>query len=218
MKQKQMYITEANIKQYTDYLKNEERAANTIEKYTRDILAFAEFLQGAAVTKELAIAWKNKLRETLQPASVNSMLAAVNGLFEFFKLDIKVKQFKIQKKTFLSGEKELTKEDYRKLLETAKSQGNARIYHVMQTICATGIRVSELCYITVEAVKNGQTEVTNKNKTRTVFIPDDLKKSLLRYAKQCNITDGSIFVTRTGKPLNRSNIWTAMKKLCEEAG
>ena len=217
MKTKNIFITAEKINKYIAYLKNEEHADNTVEKYARDVRTFADFLNGEAVTKELAVAWKNKLKETHAITSINSMIAAINGFFDLFKIDIQVKQFKIQRKTFLSDEKELTKIEYERLLETAKSQGNIRLYYIMQTLCATGMRVSELRFITAEAVRRGQVEVTNKNKTRTIFIPDKLKNALLRYAKQRNINTGPIFVTRTGKEINRSNIWVEMKKLCAEA-
>ena len=218
MKTKKIFITTAQINKYTAYLKNEEHADNTIEKYARDVRAFADFLNGETATKELVIAWKNRLKETHAVTSINSMIAAVNGFFDFLKIDIKIKQFKIQRKTFLSEEKELTKEEYERLLDTAKMQDNIRLYYIMQTLCATGIRVSELRFITIEAVQKGQTDVTNKNKTRTIFIPDKLRRALIRYAKQRDINTGPIFITRTGKPINRSNIWFEMKSLCEAAG
>ena len=211
-------LTAAQIERYAAHLKDEERAENTVEKYVRDIGVFAKYLGGEAITKEGAVAWKNSLTETRKATSANSMLAALNGYFEFAGLDIKVKQFKVQRKTFLPSEKELTEADYKKLLEAAKSQGRHRIYHVMQTLCATGLRVSELKYITMEAIKHGKTEIMNKNKTRIAFIPDRLRNALLRYAKQRGIYTGSIFVTRTGSQLSRGNIWAEMKKLCPAAG
>jgi len=146
------------------------------------------------------------------------MIAAINGFFNFFKCDIKIKQYKIQHKTFIPTECELTNEDYEKLLRTAKMQNNERLCFVMQTICATGIRVSELQFITVEAIKKGYAEIQNKGKIRTILIPTDLIQVLLRYIKKHKIKSGCIFITKNGKPLNRSNIWAEMKKLCKTAG
>lgn len=211
---KQFFITQEKIKEYVLYLKEEERASATIEKYIRDIRAFSNFLSGEAVTKERAIAWKEKLKATHTAVSINSMIAAINSFFAFFELGIKIKSLKIQRRTFLSADKQLTKDEYERLLQAAKSIKNDRLYHIIQTICATGIRVSELKFITVEAVKTGWTEVTNKGKTRIVFIPNDLRTSLLKHIKRKNILSGYVFVTKKGNPLNRSNIWADMKNLC----
>ena len=218
MLKNKFFITEKNIEEYVQHLKNEERAASTVEKYQSIIRKFADFLDGTEITKEAAIKWENKLLETLAATSVNIMLAAINGFFEFIAVPIKMKLLKIQRNPFLSKEKELTQKEYKRLLETAKNQGNERIYNVLQTICSTGIRVSELKFITVEAVKSEYAEVRNKGKIRVIFIPRDLKRILLKYAKTHGITSGSIFVTKNGKPLDRSNIWSEMKKLCKQAG
>ena len=211
-------ITAERIEQYAAKLKDDERAGNTVEKYVRDIRAFAKYLNGEPVTKENAVGWKNSLVQSRKATSVNSMLAAVNGYFEHAGLGIKVKQLRVQRGTFLPSESELTVAEYERLLGAAKRQGNERIRQVMQTLCATGIRVSELRYITAEAVQNGRAEVTNKGKTRTVLLPDELIKALSVYAKQRKIAGGSIFVTRNGKPVGRSNVWAEMKKLCAAAG
>ena len=218
MPRKQFFITPENVLQYGSYLRNEERAAATIVKYVRDIRVFADFLGGEKITKQAAIAWKENLRTTHEATSVNSMLAAVNGFFAFLGHDIRVKPFKIQHKTFLPTEKELASEDYNKLLDTAWEQGNKRLYFAIQTIGATGIRVSELKFITVEAVKKGRADVENKGKVRTILMPDNLRTMLLSYAKKHGITFGSVFVTKNGKPLNRSNLWAEMKKLAVIAG
>ena len=218
MKKSSFTITQHHIDKYVTHLKNEERADGTVEKYVRDIQAFAAFLHGQPVAKETVVNWKIKLRETHAVTSVNSMIAAVNGFFAFFKLGIKVKPFRIQRQTFLPDRKNLTKDEYERLLKAANSAKNERLFYVIQTICATGIRVSELRYITVEAVRDGQAVVTNKGKTRTVFLPDSLRKPLLRYAKTRGISSGLIFVTASGKPMNRSNVWREMKKLCAAAG
>ena len=214
----QFFITAEKIKEYVLYLKEEERADNTVEKYVRDIKAFSIFLNGESITKERAVIWKENLKETHTATSINSMVAAINNFFAFFELGIKVKPLKIQKKTFLPDNKELTKDEYEKLLHAAKSIENDRLYHIIQTICATGIRVSELKFITVETVRTGWMEVTNKNKTRIVLIPNDLREGLMKYIKRNNIQSGYIFITKNGKPLNRSNIWADMKRLCVIAG
>jgi site-specific recombinase XerD len=213
----QFFITEENIIEYITYLKNEEHAESTVEKYVRDTRAFGEFLNGEAVTKEVAIVWKNSLNANYAPESINSMIASVNSFFKFKELDIKLKPLKIQKKTFKSDEKILTFEEYQRILRAAKAMKKERIFHIIETICATGIRVSELKFITVETVTHGFAEVTNKGKTRTIFIPDDLRKSLLNYAKKLSIKSGYIFVTKSGNPVDRSNIWSEMKKLCKAA-
>ncbi|GHU47037.1 integrase [Clostridia bacterium] len=209
------HITARTLAAYTAHLTAEERSPATIDKYTRDITAFADYLANIAVTKEAVIVYKAHIIKTYAPASVNSMLAALNGFFKFHKLGIKIKPLKIQRRVFLSEDKELTRAEYKQLLVAAKS--NPRLYLVIQTICATGIRVSELKFFTVEAVRTGTIEVTNKGKTRTVFLPAKLQTALLRYAKERGITIGSIFITAKGNPLDRRNIWADMKKLCKSA-
>ena len=213
-------ITEKNQAAFKDWLKGEEKAAATIEKYARDVRAFSVWLDGAMVTKELAVSYKQDLmdKQRRKATGINSVIAALNAFFEFMRWEIKLKSLKIQRKTFRAKEKELTKEDYEKLLQTAKFNDNERLYLVLQTICSTGIRVSELRFITVEAIHSGKVEVTNKGKARSVFLPKRLMPLLRYYAKGCNITCGCIFITRSGKPLNRSNIWAEMKKLCASAG
>ncbi|MCL2774745.1 MAG: tyrosine-type recombinase/integrase [Oscillospiraceae bacterium] len=218
MNQKQIYITAENINKFIDRLKNEERTNSTAEKYARDLKACSTFLNGTAVTKKSVIEWKESLSKTHEPTSVNSMIAAINGFCAFFKFDIKLKPLKIQQKLFLYADRELTEEDYEKLLRAAKEQGNERICFAMQTLCATGIRVSELKSITMEAVIKGSAEIKNKGKIRTILIPSDLAKVLLEYAKKYHIKSGAVFVTKSGKPIHRSNIWADMKKLCALAG
>ena len=208
------------IQRFEHFLRKEEKSKNTIEKYVRDVRAFAAEQNGAEITKEAVIAYKNKLlSENYAVCSINSMLASLNSLFAFLGwVDCKVKSIKLQRQIFCSEEKELTKEEYMRLVNTAKQKGNERLNLILQTICGTGIRVSELQYITVDAVKNGEAIVSLKGKTRSVFIVKDLKKKLLRYAAEQGIKSGLIFITRTGKPLSRTNIWREMKSLCESAG
>lgn len=213
-------LTEKMVADFSAYLKSEEKSENTIEKYLRDVRAFAEYLSGAEITKETVIAYKNKLlSENYAVRSINSMLASVNGLFSFLGwADFKVKSIKLQRQIYCPEEKELTKAEYMRLVNTAKQKGNERLNLILQTICGTGIRVSELQYITVEAVKSGEAVVSLKGKTRTVFIVRELRKKLLRYAAEQGISSGTIFITRTGRPMSRTNIWREMKGLCEQAG
>lgn len=213
-------LSEKIIGDFSCCLKSEEKSENTIGKYLRDVRAFAAYLGGAAVTKETVIAYKNKLlAENYAVRSVNSMLASLNSLFLFLGwADLKVKSIKLQRQIYCSEEKELTKAEYMRLVNTAKQKGNERLNLILQTICGTGIRVSELQYITVEAVKNGEAIVSLKGKTRSVFIVKELQKKLLRYTAEQGIQSGFIFVTKTGKPMSRTNIWREMKGLCKQAG
>ena len=175
--------------------------------------AFAVYLSGVEVTKGTVIAYKGKLlSENYTVRSVNSMLASLNSLFVFLGWeDCKVKSIKFQRQIYCPEEKELTKAEYMRLVKTAKQKGNERLNLILQTICGTGIRVSELQYITVEALKNGKAVVSLKGKTRSVFIVKDLRKKLLRYAAEQKNLSGAIFITRTGKPISRTNIWREMK-------
>ena len=211
-------ITAKAINEFKEHLVLEERSTTTIEKYIRDVKAFAVYTQGGAVTKETVIAYKKCLQETYAVRSVNSMLASINSLFSFLGWhDLRVKSLKLQQQVFCPEEKELTRAEYTRLCRTAERKHNERLNLILQTICGTGIRVSELQYITVEAVKHGEAVVNCKAKTRSVFIVKELKQKLLRYAAEQNIKSGMIFVTRTGKPISRTNIWREMKALCAEA-
>lgn len=213
-----MKLSMEPIKEFVNYLYREEKSAATQEKYLRDVRMFCVYADGNEITKELIVAWKKELIESgYAVRSINSMLASVNSLLDFLGLsDCKVKNIRTQRQTYCTEDKELTKTEYLRLL--AASKKNEQLNLVIQTICGTGIRVSELRYFTVEAVKYGMVTVDCKNKIRTILVPGKLKNILINYAKRHGITVGSIFVTRTGKPLNRSNIWSAMKKLCETAG
>lgn len=212
-------ITESIISNFKIYLQNEEKSTNTIEKYIRDVKAFAVYANSLDVTKEMVIAYKNKLiNDNYAARSINSMIASLNSLFVFVGWeDLKVKSIKLQRQIYCPEEKELTKAEYVRLVNTAKQKGNERLNLLIQTICSTGIRVSELQYITVEAVKCGEAVVSLKGKTRSVFIVRDLQKKLLRYAAEQGIKSGAIFVTRSGKAMSRTNIWREMKNLCEQA-
>lgn len=215
---KRVKLTEKTIKRYKAFLYEEEKSASTINKYMRDIYAFYTYLpEDKMMTKENLVAYKQSLAEKkYKVSSINSMIAAINGLLEFMNLgSFKLKLHKLQRN--LLCEEELSKEEYKRLLAAALREENERLYMLMQTICGTGIRVSEHRYITVECLKEGKSTVFNKGKTRIIFIPEQLRKILQIYCKKAKIESGPIFVTKRGNPMDRSNIWVAMKKLCEEA-
>lgn len=212
----QRVLTSENIIDFKKHLVEEEKSAITIEKYIHDVTAFMIYAGGEAITKDVVLAYKQELIEKYAVRSVNSKLASLCSLFSFLGWnDCKVKALKLQRQTYSSEERELTKAEYLRLLDAANS--NPRLRLIIETICGTGIRVSELRYFTVEAIKNGTVTVSCKNKTRNILVPGKLRKILLSYAKRNNITSGIIFRTRSGKPINRSNIWSDMKKLCARA-
>lgn len=212
-------ITLSMLKSFEKYLHNDEKSKATIEKYMRDIRHFSEYATGRDIDKTLTLEYKAALEKEYAVTSANSMLAALNSFLGFVGWDdCCVKQFKVQKKAYCPEKKELTKEEYIRLIRAAGSEGNERLSLVIQTICGTGIRVSELQFITVEAVKRGEAVVSCKGKTRTIFIVSALRKKLLKYAKKQHIQSGMIFITKSGNALNRSNIWREMKNLCEQAG
>ena len=217
---KERILTEKQIAAFTTYLKSEEKSKNTVEKYVRDVRAFAIDVGNAEITKEAIITYKNKLlAENYATRSINSMLASINSLLSFLGwADLKVKSIKLQRQIYCPEEKELTKAEYMRLIHTAKKRGNERLNLLIQTICGTGIRVSELQYITVKAVKRGEAVVSLKGKTRSVFIIRELQKKLLRYAAEQRISSGAIFITRNNKPMSRTHIWREMKTLCVQAG
>lgn len=212
-------ITKELIKNFRRYLIEEEKAAATVEKYIRDINVFADWLGEKELDKETVLIYKENLTQNYAPASVNSVLSSLNSFFTFNEwYNLRVKNLKIQKQLFANKDNELTKEEYERLLTAAKSKGNEQLYFLMQTICSTGIRVSELCYITVESLKAQKAQINLKGKMRVVILPKELCKMLLKYSKEQKIASGSVFVSRNGKPIDRSNIWKMMKALCESAG
>lgn len=210
-------ITDSMLEQYSEYLKNRECAPATIEKYLRDIRTFIRYSNGNPVAKEILVVYKTYLQKHYKPTSVNSMLAALNQFFEWCGWDYHVKALKIQRQVFREENLELTKEEYLRLLKAAKRR-DERLWLLLQAICSTGIQVSELKFITVEAAKRGRTDISCKGKTRTILLPSTLCKELLRYARVKKIKNGPLFLTRTGQLMNRSNIWRALKSLCEAAG
>ncbi|MBT9778522.1 tyrosine-type recombinase/integrase [Clostridium sp. MCC353] len=208
------------IDRYERYLVDEERSKATVEKYIRDIRKFFEFLsEDKCVNKEIMIAFKNHLLQNYKISSVNSILVAVNNFLSFSGLmECRVKQFRLQKNLFCRKDQELTKEDYQKLVQAARLKDNERLSLLMQTICSTGIRVSEHRFISVEALKQGYAVISNKGKTRTIFLTPELSGRLKVYCSKKHIESGAVFITKSGKPLDRSNIWTMMKALCRDAG
>ena len=217
---KKLQLTEQAFDQFEDYLRHDEREESTIEAYLRSLTRFAEWADGRAVTKELAMEWKTALAEAgYRPISVNAMLAAVNKFFTCMgREDCKVKYLKLQRQMFRKSEKDLSKEEYQRLVQAAHEKGDLRMELILETICATGIRVGELKYITVEAVRAGVAEIALKGKIRTILLPHRLCRKLQKYAKQQKIASGKLFLTQDGLPVSRQSIWTRMKALCEAAG
>lgn len=198
----------------------EEKSRATMEKYLRDIRAFARWLDGRAIRKELTSEWKGHLiAQNYAPTTVNAMLSALNSLLEFLDLrECRVKFLKIQRCLFRDADRELTKEDYQRLLNTARKLGRERLGLLVETIGATGIRVSEVPYITVEAAQHGKAVIALKGKIRTILLPEKLRRKLLRYAKKQKTASGTIFRTKSGKELGRRQIWAELKGLCKYAG
>ena len=205
---------------YDRWLRQEERADATREKYLRSIRAFAAWLGGAAVTKDVVTEWKSQLVKRRQaPSTINTALAALNGLFRFLGWeDCRAKFLKVQRRIFRAPERELAHAEYARLLAAAKNSGDARLALLMEGICATGIRVSEVKFLTVEAAQCGRAEVALKGKIRTILLPAKLCRKLLKYAKKQKIAHGEIFLTTGGKGMDRRQIWAAMKRLCRKAG
>lgn len=213
-------ISNALIAKFEHHLILDERVPATIEKYLRDIRSFASWLDTGPLDKTAAAGWKEHLRSSgLCPETVNSKLSALNKFLKFMgRSECCVKYLRIQHKLFRGSDRELTKADYARLLETANNMGKTRLALLMETICATGIRVSEVRYITVEAAQEGRAEIALKGKIRTILLPGKLRRKLLKYAKKQNTDSGEIFLTRTGKGMSRRQIWAEMKAICKQAG
>ena len=211
-------ITTETIKSFNAYLINEEKAQATVNKYLHDVSEFQIWLGEQELCKTAVLSYKSYLCEHYAPASVNAARSSLNSFFNFMEwYDFRVKNLKIQKQIFASTDKELTKAEYDRLLQAAKQKKSERLYFLMQTICSTGIRVSEVRYVTVEAVARGIAEINCKGKRRQVFLPKQLCQILKQYIKEQKIKSGAVFVTKNGNPLDRSNIWSDMKKLCKAA-
>ena len=214
-------IKEKMLGRYVAYLKKEEKSEATISKYLCDLKKLVAYMDGREVDKERMLSYKDKLlnQDGYKVSSINSFLVAANGFFAFMGwLDLKVKTYRVQQETFCPENKCLSKEEYYRLVKAAKETGKIRLAMILQTICAMGIRVSELGAVTVEAVRNNSVTIYNKGKIRTVFFPDELRKELLYYISRNGIQKGPVFCTASGKAVNRSNIWREMKSLCKKAG
>ena len=213
-------VSEESIIRFEQFLYERENATATIQKYRTDIQTFFGFLKGEGkFTKKRLLEYKEWLMKRYKVNSVNSMIAALNQFLDFLEVGyLKVKRIKVQKSLFLQEEKELTKKEYQKLLQTARNEGKEQLAMCMETIAATGIRISELKYFTVEKVKQGRIEICNKGKYRRIFLPQLIRKKLLDFCKKYRIKAGYIFITKSGNPKNRSNIWKEMKRLKEKSG
>ena len=214
------FITKQTMDRFYEYLIEEERSSGTIEKYIRDVRLLQSWLGSDPVTKENAARWKQELLQSGRaPSTVNSMLAAANTYFRFMGWDeLKLKSIRLQRRFFRENERELTKAEYQLLMETAKKRGDERLALLMETICATGIRVSEVPYITADAIKKGRARISMKGKLRTILIPAQLCRKLRKYATKHRIGRGEIFLTKNGTRLERKQIWAQMKALCKYAG
>lgn len=213
-------LTPLQLQTYAQQLRLEEKSPATVEKYLRDLHAFSVWANGREINKELTAEWKAHLvEENYAPASVNAMLSALNSLLEFLGLkDCQVKFLKLQRRLFQDPDRELTKEDYQRLLDTARRLSRERLALLVETIGATGIRVSEVRYITLEAVEQGKAEIALKGKIRTILLPGKLCRKLRKYAQKQKIASGAIFRTRSGRELGRRQIWAELKALCKHAG
>ena len=212
-------ITEETLAAFARQLGEEERSPATLEKYLREVRQFAAFLGGREVTRELAAAWREELSARQSPATVNGKLTALDRLLAFLGWeDCRVKHLRVQRQLFRDSARELSREEYARLVETARRLGRGRLSLLMETICATGIRVSEVRYITAEAVREGRTEIALKGKIRTILLPGKLCRKLEKYARQKKITSGELFLTRSGRPMSRKQIWAEMKGMCRAAG
>lgn len=211
-------IQETAICRFGRELFEQERAKKTIERYQHQLRAFAQWTEGRTVTKELTVRYKQWLMERYSPASVNVTLAALNGFFKFMGWqECRVRPVRVQRRHYAEPSRELSREEYYRLLKIARQKGNMRLFHLLETICSTGIRVSELRFITVQAVKRGRADICNKGKYRTILLPRKLCEKLLEYCRERGIWQGSVFVTRSGRPIDRTNVWAMMKALCTQA-
>ena len=215
-----MSVSKSDLAGFADCLKNGDRSPGTIEKYLHDASDFALWLGQRELTRETAVQWREfLLQQNYSPVTINSMLSAVNSLFKFLgRGDCRIRFLRVQRRAFREQSRELTRAEYQKLLDTAAEQGQERLGLLMETICATGIRVSEVQYITVEAARRGRAEISLKGKIRTILLPSKLCRKLLKYAWKQKTASGEIFLTRSGKPVSRRQIWREMKTLCAKAG
>lgn len=215
---KQIILSDKLLKMYIQYLREQERSESTIKSYQRELMSLQLYLDERPITKDILLAYKTMLTSQYSPSTCNVTISALNSYLKYIgRPDLMIKPLKIQRQIYEPAEKELTRKEYDKLICAANINGQERLSLIMQTICSTGIRVSELQYVTVEAIKEGKTIATNKGKSRIVFIPAPLQKLLKKYVINSNISSGPIFISRSGKPLDRSNLWKDMKQLCSIA-
>ena len=216
---KERKLTASVLNRFRQELLRRERSAPTIEKYLHDVRTFAVWLDGREVTPEAVLAWKRELVDQFKPGTVNGKLAAVNALFAFAGWpDCQARSLKVQRRAFRDNARELTKEEFYRLVATAERLGKDRLALLFEAIGSTGVRVSEVKYFTVEAARLGRAEIALKGKIRTILLPGKLCRKLLKYARKQKIASGEIFLTRSGKPINRKQIWAEMKALCKQAG
>ncbi|MBR0281346.1 MAG: tyrosine-type recombinase/integrase [Oscillibacter sp.] len=212
-------ITNEQIAAYGANLCMEERCEATVQKYVSAVMALFRFLPPEkTLTREFLLAWKAEISARFSASGANVMISAVNRFCEFMSWsDLHIRQIKVQRRVFRDCERELTKAEYTRLLNAARAKGNPRLYWLMQTLASTGIRVSELRFVSVESLRNGRAVVDCKGKRRVVMIPQKLREKLLAYCAETGVKSGAVFVSRNGKPLNRSNIWRELQGLCATA-
>lgn len=207
------------IEKFKSWLRAEERSEGTIAKYMRDLTRFSDWMNGRYISREMLTKYKEHLmRHGFEPITINSMLAAINTYCRYIGLNIRLKYLRIQRRLFREESRELKKNEYEKLIRTAETRGDFRLALLMETIGATGIRVSEVQYITVEAAKSGRTQISLKGKIRDILLPNRLCKKLLKYARKQKIAAGEIFITKSGNGISRKQIWAEMKAICKIAG
>lgn len=215
------FVTEEILSKYQEYLYEEEKSEATIKKYMRDLGKLAAYAGGKEVTKKLVVGYKEYLRKKkkYKLTSINSFLVAANRLFEYLGwYDLRVRTYRIQKEAFVPENRDLSREEYKRLVKAALKKGKIRLAMILQTICATGMRISELSGVTMESVAEGVVEIYCKGKQRVILLPGKLRKKLIRYIKENRISEGIVFRTSGGKAVDRSNIWKEMKMLSKEAG
>ena len=212
-------MTNEQITAYGENLRMEERCEATVRKYVGAVMSLFRFLPPEkTVTQELLLAWKAEISVQFSASGANVMISAVNRFCAFMSWSgLRIKQIKVQRRIFRDCERELTRAEYMRLLNAARAKGNPRLYWLMQTLASTGIRVSELRFVSVESLHSGRAIVDCKGKQRVVMIPQKLREKLLAYCAERGVKSGAVFVTRNGKPLNRSNIWRELQGLCAAA-
>lgn len=220
MQNTQRKITPVLLCHYTEHLREQERSAATVEKYARALRGFYLWLpEGKTADRETVMAYKQSLSETHSPGGVNVELAALNGFFRLMGWDdLCLKPLRIQRRAFADRSRELTREEYERLVAAAERREDCRLSLLLQTMAATGIRVSEVSFITAEAVRAGKAEISLKGKIRTILLPGKLCRKLRKYLSCMGIASGAVFRTRTGRALGRKEIWAKMKSLCADAG